>query len=248
MKMGQLKLSTLLSLNASTLTDPDFLELLDNFESNSEAVFTDRRFHTFLVHHAVRDYETDSYSKEIIERCLAYGPDKKFILLLLTTVVNHNRKELFDEIVGQHEGSRFEQRDFFSISSNLASAIVSSGNYHFAKKLMCKGVYPTSASYFASSVCSFGRVERIQEAIDFLDFLILRRQEVDVNALVCSPAHGLISRPFSLLFVLITGQAPKEFKEQVGKYLISIGADVNYENELGQNILEMAREKGINLL
>lgn len=41
--------------------------------------FNDKRLQMVLVNHAIRDYDSDLYSKDIINKCIEYGPDCDFI-------------------------------------------------------------------------------------------------------------------------------------------------------------------------
>lgn len=233
-----------LPLYADTLIDPDFIRIMDDFENNPLVVFNNKRFQTYLIYHAVRDYEADPISRDIINRCLQYGPNREFILLLLNVVVQYNRYELFYEIMSLYDAMGLDQHELFPIVVPIANAIVSSGNYHFAKWLITNGRYPAAASYMASAACTYGPNDKVQDVIDFLDFLLVKRQEFNVNEPIYPPIYGPKA---PLLMILITGKKCREYKEAVGYFLVSIGADVSHRNDAGRTILELAEEQGTNL-
>lgn len=97
----------------------------------------------------------------------------------MSVVIKYDREELFDELLEAIDGSESEEYDFLSCFNPIVTAILQSGSYKYAQKMFIAGVYSAPSSYYAQKVCT--QEGDLQDSIDFLDFLLVQREEVDAT-------------------------------------------------------------------
>lgn len=247
----------LLSIHTEPMTAPAFLEKLKNFEVDPLPAFADRDMQIYLIYHALKDYdERDEasgrfLSREIIAKCIENGPDPDFILKLMAEAINYNREELFDDLLDMFGALKMTQYTSFDSSAPISSAITQSGRFNYAKKLMVLGLSgEASPEHYARAACALGRNAGI--VIDFLDFLIVKQEALDVNDLIYTfamylPATNSHSQWLPLLLILLKGHGSHGFKQAVGRWLVSIGADFTAVDEDGRSALVLAIKQAIDL-
>lgn len=77
-----------------------------------------------------------------------------------------------------------ERRGLFGESGSLIDSLIRNGRYSWIKRLIIDGFRFFSAKNFVKLTCTIGPNTKSKEAIDFLEFLIEKRLEFDINDLI----------------------------------------------------------------
>lgn len=245
--MMEIPLLAPLSLHADTLTDPDFQLKVENFEKDPITALSDKRIQMYLIKLAARDYNSDQISRDILNKCLESGPTPKIMLNILIAAAENDLEDFFFEVFNNNDAIELVYREtFFTEMVSLIHALIRNGRFSWLKWLISRGFRFFGSESSACLVCTLSPPQKVNEAIDFLNFLLVERNEFDVNTPV---RYYQTTAP--LLNILLKSSTPNlEFKEAVGRFLVSIGADVNVPTgpDDPMTAAQMAVEQGINLL
>ena len=212
----------------------DSRKRLDRFEEDSTPAFTDNNLFKFLIEEPMKTYKDDAISKQIIEKCLENGPPPEVICEIIRLCVEYDLEELFDEVLDQFDPK------FIEVFDRIEMKVAVSGKFSYAKKLMIKGIRCMDPNFIIYLATLFKSETQIDELKDVYDFLIVKRQEIDVNEPI-----GPYEPKEPVLHLLLKTGYDRAYLEKMAKYLISIGADPNCKDYNGESAVEVAQELGI---
>ena len=235
------------SLLAPVLTEPGFLYRLEHFEEEPMAVFNDKAMKDLIISTCLPNYKHNVESRAIIDKMFEYGAPPDFVLDILREAIRLDLEEVFDKIIENYSFEEWYEKNpkLFSNDRPIYRVILSSANYKYAKKLMIRGYDIGPPVFLAKEACNNGNLRKAEKTIEFLDYIISQRHDFDVN----EPIWPINQAKERILHYLLRGNSDKIFKENVGKFLISIGADPMIPDvQEGRTAYEIAASIGVNLL
>jgi len=237
-----------LTFERLALTNPDYLQLLDNFEQNPEAVFYERYIKCYAFNHAVRDYAHDDTSKEIISYYKEIGLADVFVEALIYYAFYYNVPEvveLFMDFIVSYNAAGLQDQYKDDIWMNGA---IEGASFNILKSLIDKDIYIVPPSDMVYAICTRFNMgilgkdpSAIEKALDFLKFLIQLRSVVGVNELL-----RLNELP-PLIACLKMKSNNRANQQKIVNLLMELGADPYMTDKSGISGIELAIERNIEL-
>ena len=235
------------SLLTPVLMEPGFLHRLEHFEEDPMAVFNDKAMKERIISTCMQNYRHNEVSRAIIDKMFEYGAPPDFVLDILREAIRLDLEELFDKIIESYSFAEWYEKTprLFTNDRPLYQVILSTANYKYTKKLMMRGYDIAPPIFLAKEACNNGNSRKVDKTIEFLDYIIVQLNDFDVN----EPIWPINQAKERILHYLLRGNSDRVFKENVGKYLIRIGADPMIPDvQQGRNAYDVAASIGVNLL
>lgn len=233
---------------ALPLKEPANRLLLENFENDPIAVFTNRYLRVFVIFHVAKDYENDPISREMFSRCLEFGLGLEYVHSILIIAVKTNSVSLIERIISEYGTNSLDYCQTYSYHEpeSFVEAMIKNGRFELLKRLFLEGKILENPGVLAVAVCNMSPPTFTEEAIDFLDVLIVRLGVFDLNEPIMSRYQGLLYDPLlhTLLSRHISGPGVKIMVERIAAYLISVGADPEVKCRENRSAYEKAELKG----
>lgn len=226
------------------LRNADIVNLLEDFENNPAGVFDHPKLKHYVLARAVKDYDTDQFSRRIINHCLEYCVETNYMRSILAVAVRYNAISLIDRLIDMEISLIDDEDDVFDFfETSFSMAVVHSGNYHIAKDLILRGYPVDTADVWMEKICVASVYDNIDVVLDFLDFLINTMGMFDLNRQL------IRGQPALHLLLSARSNKPQDFqyRTEIAHHLTRLGADPFIVDAYGKTAIQYATLRGIDL-
>lgn len=239
----QINIPAPLTPERRVLTNRNYLELIENFESDPAGVYTNENLRTFVVTRPVKDYDTDPLSRKLIHHCLEICTDHEYVKMLIIAAVQHNVASLISKLSLSRDVCLVElSSDPLIRERSFTSTVVRSGNFHIAKDFFRLSIVMDKPEVWIETILRNLSWNSIDSTTDFLKFLIVEMNLFDINS-----KQGGQTILHSVLRFPVFNDAGYDLKAYVAQYLVHLGADPTIPDGFGLSPFNLAALQEIHL-